>query len=116
MRDRANVRFTPKATEVLQCRELARWANTAHDANHFRFAKCFATSRAVSVNSCAIGMSVRFFRVNMKIPFGTRAIGSSTDKTLSSERVVGAQRRIDLNAPKRGMCTQPAIRSVVNHL
>ena len=48
----------------------------------FHFASGFATSRAQSMKSCATGLSVRFFRVT--IPFGTRAIGSSTGKTLIS--------------------------------
>ena len=39
------------------------------------------------MKSFATGLSVRFFRVTM--PTGTRAIGSSTGKTLSSGRLVG---------------------------
>jgi hypothetical protein len=39
------------------------------------------------MKSWATGLSARFFRVT--IPFGWRAIGSSTGKTLSSVRLVG---------------------------
>jgi hypothetical protein len=54
---------------------------------HFRFASGFATLRALSTKTCATGLSVRFFSVT--IPLGTRAIGSSTGKTLSSGRLMG---------------------------
>src|SRR5260370_20157015 len=54
---------------------------------HFCFAGVFATSRAQSMKSCATGLSVRVFRVTT--PFGTRAIGRRTGKTLISERMAG---------------------------
>src|SRR5712671_2361750 len=59
-------------------------ATTRHGDYHFPFPGGFATLRAASTKSCATGLSVRFFSVT--IPLGTRAIGSSTGKTLSSGR------------------------------
>src|ERR1041385_2934130 len=47
------------------------------------FANGLATSRAVLIKSCAIGLSVRSFRVTM--PVGTGDVGRSTGKTLISE-------------------------------
>src|SRR5436190_23487452 len=52
---------------------------------HFCFARGLAPSRAQSMKSLATGLSARFFRVT--IPFGRRAVGSSTGKILSSERL-----------------------------
>src|SRR5438876_9929940 len=71
----------------LRCSEPTRWAAIRHDIYHFRFASGLATARAQSMKSRATGLSVRFFRVT--IPFGRRAIGSSTGKALISERLVG---------------------------
>ena len=62
-------------------------ATNRHGVYNFLFASGFATSRALSMKSCATGLSVRFFSVTM--PFGTRAAGSSTGKTLISARLVG---------------------------
>src|SRR5689334_16376871 len=56
---------------------------TRHGAYHFRFARGLATSRAQSMKSLATGLSARFFRV--AIPFGRRALGSSTGRALISE-------------------------------
>src|SRR3979490_3462035 len=53
----------------------------------FPFDSGFAISRACSMKSFATGLSVRFFRVTMLLR--TRAIGSSTGKTLNSGRLVG---------------------------
>ena len=47
----------------------------------FRFDSDLATSRACSMKSFAMGLSVRFFRVTM--PIGMRASGRSIDKILS---------------------------------
>src|SRR5262245_53169423 len=58
-----------------------------HGHYDFLFASGFATSRACSMNSRAVGLTVRFFKVT--IPNGTRAMGSLTGKTLISERLVG---------------------------
>ena len=63
-----------------------RCATTRHGIYHFRLASGLATSRAQSMKSLATGPSARSFRVT--IPFGRRAVGSSTGKTLSSERLV----------------------------
>ena len=49
---------------------------------HFLRARGLATSRAVSMKSCATGLSVRFFRVI--IPTGARACCSFTGKTAIS--------------------------------
>jgi hypothetical protein len=48
----------------------------------FFFARGFATSRAVSMKSCATGLIVRFFRVTT--PTGMSAIAGLTGKTLIS--------------------------------
>src|SRR5215207_10160367 len=65
----------------------ALWLSAGrHSVDHFLFASGFATSRAPSTKSCAEGLSVRCFSVT--IPLGTRAIGSSTGKTLSSGRLM----------------------------
>jgi SAM-dependent methyltransferase len=61
-------------------------ANPGQGVFHFRFARGFATSRAQSMKRCAVGLSVRFFRV--MIPTGVRACCSLTGKTLSSGRLV----------------------------
>ena len=53
--------------------------------NHFCFAKGFATSRAQSMKSFATGLSARVFGTT--IPFGRRAIGSSTGNALTSKLV-----------------------------
>ncbi len=60
--------------------EPTRWARSRHGAYHFHFARGLATSRAQSTKSSATGLSARFFRVT--IPFGRRAMGSSTGKNL----------------------------------
>jgi len=61
-------------------------ATSRHAVYRFRFAIGFASSRALSMKSCATGLSARSLRV--RIPFGRWAIGSSTDKTLSAEPLV----------------------------
>ena len=53
-----------------------------HGVYDFFFARCFATSRAVSMKSCATGLIVRFFRVTT--PTGMSAIAGLTGKTLIS--------------------------------
>src|SRR5262249_39066589 len=71
---------------------------------HFRFAGVFATSRAQSMKSCATGLSARVFRVT--IPFGTRAFGRRTGKTLISERMAG-----NLNAEAGRIVTKRPVAS-----
>src|SRR5438046_1642178 len=58
-----------------------------------------ATSRAVLMKSCAIGLSVRSFRVTM--PIGTGDVGRSTGKTLTSEPLAKtlASEKIDRKRP-----------------
>lgn len=50
-------------------------------------ARGFATSLAVSMNSRATGLTVRFFSITT--PFGTLFIGNSMGRILSSERSTG---------------------------
>src|SRR6266478_8627988 len=81
--------------------------HSGHGAYDFLVAHGFATSRACSMKSCAVGLSVRFFRVT--IPTGTRAIGSSMGKTLNS----GSRVR-NLNEEARNIPTKrPVARSVI---
>src|SRR6266853_5856998 len=74
----------PIAADLLHRLSWQSRATTRHGDYHFPFPSGFATLRAASTKSCATGLSVRFFSVT--IPLGTRAIGSSTGKTLSSGR------------------------------
>ena len=68
---------TPDSCQNMTCRSLYR----------LRVCGVLASSRAPSTKSNATGLSVRLFSVT--IPLGTRAMGSSTGKTLSSARLVG---------------------------
>ena len=69
--------------------------------------KGFAASRALSMKSFATGLSVRFFRVT--IPTGTRTIGNSMGKTLSSGRLVGNLNEEAAKIPRK----RPVARSVI---
>jgi hypothetical protein len=53
--------------------------------NQFFFASDFATSRAQSMKSCAIGLIVRFFKVTR--PTGIEGICNSTGRGLSPRRL-----------------------------
>src|SRR5215470_8047917 len=64
-----------------------RNATYCYGTYDFLIANGFATARTCSTKSCATGLSARLFRVT--IPFGTRAVGSSTGKTLIPGRVAG---------------------------
>src|SRR5829696_6798324 len=63
------------------------------------FANGLATSRAALMKSCAIGLSVRPFRVT--IPIGTGDVGRSTGKILISEPLAKtlASEKIDRKRP-----------------
>ena len=91
-------------------------ATTRHGAYHFRFARGLATSRAQSTKSLATGLSARFFRVT--IPFGLRALGSSTGRTLISERLgekskCGSRENGDKTAGRQQ--TNAHMRAIRNH-
>src|SRR4029078_2241988 len=57
--------------------------NARRGIDQFCFAMGFATSRAYSMKSRATGLSARGFGTT--IPFGRRAIGSSTGNVLTSK-------------------------------
>src|SRR5262245_50069027 len=71
---------------------------------HFLRARGFETSRAVSMKSCATGLSVRFFRV--MIPIGTRAYCNSTGKTLIPGRFESFNIEIGAIVSKRPVATR----------
>src|SRR4051812_13827992 len=74
----------PRGTIDLGKRDLAPSSRCSY---HFPLARVLAISRTCLMKSSATGLSLRFFRV--MIPFGTRAIGSSTGRTFRSDRGVG---------------------------
>src|SRR5262245_24337353 len=71
---------------------------------HFLRARGFETSRAVSMKSCAAGLSVRFFSVT--IPTGTGTYRSSTGKTLIPGRFESLNIEIGTIASKRPLVTR----------
>lgn len=79
--------YASNSDQIAQMPRMTRRVTTRHSVYHFRFASGLAISRAQSMKSCATGLSARFFRVT--ITFCTWAMGSSTGKTLISERMVG---------------------------
>src|SRR5262249_49653803 len=99
-----DVRYAPDSGAKVDIAGGPSWANKRHDGYDFRLASGFATSRAVSMKSCATGLSVRFFRVT--IPIGTRAYCSLTGKTLISGRLENLNIEIGMIVRKRPVATR----------
>src|SRR5215470_9836313 len=65
--------------------DVAEGPENRHGVYDFFCASGLATSRAQSIKSCAIGLSVRFFKVTT--PTGPCRIGRSTGKVFNPKRV-----------------------------
>ena len=83
----SDVRLTPTSGRKADMARGPNCANSRHCVYPLRFANGLATSRARSMKSRAVGLSVRFFSVTM--PIGSRASGSLTGTTLRSGRLMG---------------------------
>jgi Recombination endonuclease VII len=91
--------LTPSGGRTYRRRRWRLGHKPQHGIYHFLRARGFETSRAVSMKSCAMGLTVRFFRVI--IPTGTLAYRSLTGKTLIPGRLENLNTEIGTIVRKR---------------